>query len=360
MKRYSSKQHQLIIIAFLATFWLSSPIYSDQPSGSSKSLPRIIPLPEIESPGYVRAEFGKVYIQDKTNIAVYSFETGRFLKHIGRSGQGPGEFTMLGSFYLAEGRVVAEDIGKTLFFSPEGDYLGQLIPPSRVMIYPYLPVGDHFVGAPLERAEDGRSLPVTLIVYDQAGKPLKRLLEIPDVMPPPPPRPGSSVPSGKVNQLMVREYFDYIVYDHKIFVADSSQGLSIKVFDESGNLLYEIRHPIEKTRVPKDYRDRVLRSLPKKFLENNQPIFPPYFPSFVAFKIDDGKIYAITPAQKNQLNEVITMDLKGQILDRSFRFQKEIDYEVPIRFARTFDVEKDCFVWVEYNEPAERYELHIY
>jgi len=80
----------------------------------------------------------------------------------------------------------------------------------------------------------------------------------------------------------------------------------------------------------------------------------------VAFKIDDGKIYVITSAPKNQLNEVITMDLKGQILDRSFRFQKETDYEVPNRFVRTFDVEKDCFVWVEYNEPAERYELHIY
>ncbi len=358
MKRNSSRQYRLIIMAALITFWLSSPIYSDQPSGSSKNQPRIIPLPELESPGYVRAEFGKVYIQDETNIAVYSFETGRFLKHIGRSGQGPGEFTLVSTFYLAEDRIVAEDIGKTLFFSPEGDYLGQIIPPSRVMVYPYLPVGNHFVGAPLERDEDGRSLPLTLIVYDQAGQPLKRLLEIPDVMPPPPPRPGSSVPSGKLNQLMIREYFDYIVYDHKIFVADSNQGLAIKVFDETGNLLYEIRHPIEKIRVPKDYRDRVLRSL--KFLENNQPIFPPYFPSFVAFKIDDGKIYVITPAQKNQLNEVITMDLKGQILDRSFCFPMEISYSIPSYCARTFDVEKDCFVWVEYNEPAERYELHIY
>ena len=360
MKRNSSRQYRLIIMAALATFWLSSPIYSDQPSGSSKNQPRIIPLPELEFPRYVRAEFGKVYIQDETNIAVYSFETGRFLKHIGRSGQGPGEFTLVSTFYLAEDRIVAEDIGKTLFFSPEGDYLGQIIPPSRVMVYPYLPVGNHFVGAPLERAEDGRSLPLTLIVYDQAGQPLKRLLEVPDILPPPPSRSGASGSFRKQDHLMIREYFDYIVYDHKIFVADSSQGLAIKVFDETGNLLYEIRHPIEKIRVPKDYRDRVLRSLSKKFLENNQPIFPPYFPSFVAFKIDDGKIYVITPAQKNQLNEVITMDLKGQILDKSFRFQKEIDYEVPIRFVRTFDVEKDCFVWVEYNEPAERYELHIY
>ncbi|MDH7512108.1 MAG: 6-bladed beta-propeller [Clostridiales bacterium] len=61
--------------------------------------PKIIPLPELESATHVRADHGKVYIQDKKDIAVYSFETGRFLKRIGRPGQGPGEFTYLGGFY---------------------------------------------------------------------------------------------------------------------------------------------------------------------------------------------------------------------------------------------------------------------
>jgi hypothetical protein len=53
------------------------------------------------------------------------------------------------------------------------------------------------------------------------------------------------------------------------------------------------------------------------------------------------------------------MDLKGNILERRFRFPIQIDLWVPYRFARTFDVEAGRFVWVEYNDSKEEYELHI-
>jgi hypothetical protein len=321
---------------------------------------KVIPLPELESASLVRAEHGKIYIKDKKDIAVYSFDTGRFLKRIGRPGQGPGEFTFLGSFCLVGDQLIAADIGKTLIFSADGEYLGQVIPPSRIMRFPYLPVGHHFIGVPLERKEDGTELPLTLIIYDQNGKTVKRLLEVPDVLPPPPPRPGASLPAGKMKNLMVREYFDYLVYDNKIFVADSTKGLSISVFDETGNLLYEIRHPVDRIKVTKEYQEKIINNLTGIFRQNNQPIFPDYFPAFVAMKIDGGKIYVVTSARKGNFNEVIVMDLSGKILERSFRFPKEIGYFVPNSFAQSFDVEQGKFVWVEYNEPAAQYELHIY
>jgi hypothetical protein len=320
---------------------------------------KVIPLPELESAYQVRAEHGKIYIQDKKDIAVYAFDTGRFLKRIGRPGQGPGEFTFLGSFYLVGNQLVVADIGKTLIFSAEGEYLRQILPPSRIMRYPYLPVGHHFIGVPVERKEDGTESPLTLIVYDQNGKPVKRLLEVPDVLPPPPPRPGASLPSDKMKNLMVREYFDYLVYDHKIFVADSTKGLSISVFDETGNLLYEIRHPVDRIKVTKEFKKQTINSLTEIFLQNNQPVFPDYFPAFVALKIDGGKIYVVTPARKGNFHEVIIMDLNNKILERSFRFPKEINYFVPNSFAQTFDVEQGKFVWVEYNESTGRFELHI-
>jgi len=159
---------------------------------------------------------------------------------------------------------------------------------------------------------------------------------------------------------MIRDYFDYLVFDNKVFVADSTKGLSISVFDETGNLLYEIRHPAEKIRVTREDRESIIKSLTEEFLKANRPVFPDYFPSFVALKIDEGKIYVVTPARKDNLNEVIIMDLKGQILERSFCFLKKIDYFVPHSWAQIFDVEQGRFVWVEYNEAAAQYELHIY
>jgi len=321
---------------------------------------KVIPLPELESASQVRAEHGKIYIQDKKDIAVYAFDTGRFLKRIGRPGQGPGEFTFLGSFYLIGDRLVAVDISKAIIFSADGEYLGQIIPPSRIMKYPYLPVGNHFIGVPVERKEDGTELRPTLIVYDQNGKPVRRIFEVPDALPPPPPPPRASQPAGKMKYLMVREYFDYLVYDHKIFVADSSKGLCISVFDETGNLLYEIRHPVDRIKVTPEYREQIIKTSTHISLQKHQPIFPDYFPAFVAMKIDRGKIYVVTPARKGNLNEVIIMDLKGKILEKRFSFPLKIDYFVPYSFAQSFDVEQGKFVWVEYNESAGQYEFCIY
>ncbi len=109
------KRHALIFFAFLIF-----PVWAlGQP-------PRVIPLPELEEASDVRAEHGRVYIQDKNDIAVYSFETGRFLRRIGRRGQGPGEYAMLGGITVLDDRLALIDITKMLFFSIEGEYLGQL------------------------------------------------------------------------------------------------------------------------------------------------------------------------------------------------------------------------------------------
>jgi hypothetical protein len=168
-------------------------------------------LPELETVGDVRAEHGRIYIQDKKDIAVYSFDDGHFLRRIGRTGQGPGEFTMLGGFSVLSDRIVVVDVTKMVFYTVEGDPLGQMSPPHRIMLYPYLPVGKHFVGVPLELGEDGSPLPPMGIIYDQAGKLSHRFIKVPDILPPPPPPPGSSRPSGKEDVLMIRDYFDYIV-----------------------------------------------------------------------------------------------------------------------------------------------------
>jgi len=329
-------------------------------AGQKTRQQKIIPLPELEAAYQVRAESGRVYVQDKKDIAVFSFATGKFLRRIGGQGQGPGEFSLLGHFRLVGNRLFAADILKILIFSAEGDYLGQLLPPSRIMRYPYLPVGNNFVGVPLERKEDGTLLPPELVSYNQAGKPLKRVLQVPDVLPPPPPPPGASLPSSPQESLMIREYFDYLVFDNKVFVADSTKGLSISVFDEKGNLLYEIRHPVEKLKVSREDRGSIIKNMSEEFLKNFRPVFPDYFSSFVAFKIDGGKIYVVTPARKNNFNEVIVMDMKGKIIERSFCFPKKVDYFVPNSWAQTFDVEQGRFVWVEYNEATEQHELHIY
>lgn len=53
------------------------------------------------------------------------------------------------------------------------------------------------------------------------------------------------------------------------------------------------------------------------------------------------------------------MNLEGKILDKSFRFPIQPNYENPALFSLSYDIEKNQVVWYVYNDAKESYELHI-
>ena len=329
-------------------------------TATSQEVSRIIPLPQVEECRMICAEHGRVYIVDDKDIAVYSFDDGRFLKKIGRVGQGPGEFRIgPGRLIVLEDRLAVRDMFQVIFFSISGDYLGQVREPAYMGFLPYLPVGKNFVGFPNARRADGSFAPATGSIYDGDGKFLKHFYEAVPKGPPVPP-PGSGPPSKKRDALMVREYVDYVIHEGMIFVADSRRGLSISVFNAGGNLLYGIRHEVDRIEVSKEFRASVLNDRKKfKYWDYFNAVFPEFFPAFIGFKIDGGRIYVITPAQKGGLYEVIEMDLRGKILERGFRFPIKPLFDVPEAFALQYDIEGGKSLWVEYNEAKEIYELHV-
>jgi hypothetical protein len=257
-------------------------------------------------------------------------------------------------------RLVVGDFRKIQFFSPEGNYLGQVREPGMIQRLPFLPVGKNFVGFPMEIREDGSLAPPVGCIYDQEGKVLRKFYgEIP-AGPPPPPPPGGAVPAQKQDVPMIQDYADYAVHEDKIFVADSRKGFYIAVFDENGDPIYEIRQELKKIKVPKDFKQSALnKDEGSKYWEGYNPVVREFFPAFFGFKIDGGRIYAITPDQKNGQYEVIVMDLKGKVLERSHRFPLEPNYFAPDALNLNYDVEENRFIWFVYNEAKEYFELHI-
>jgi len=354
-----------LVVAIAAAVILCLSLARAAATSVQRDTARMIPLPELEHPRQICVEGGRVYILDARDIIVYDLKDGRLLMRIGRGGQGPGEFTMgPGRLAVFPDRLVIEDFHKIMRFNLDGKYLDQIMEPGYLKRLAFLPVGNNFVGFSMRRRNDGTLAPAVGCVYDKDLKLIKEFYGALPPGPPPPPAPGSPPPAKKEDVLLVRDYVDYAIFENKIFVADSRKGIFISVFDENGVLLREIRHPAEKVKIPKSYFEAALKERQKsKYWEISKASFnfieADYFPAMAGFKIDGGRIYIITPAEKGGFYEVIVMDLEGRVQETSFRFPLKPNFAVLESFALTYDVENDAFVWFDYNDAKETYELHI-
>jgi len=336
-------------------------------SGSAYSgqTERIIAMPELESPRQIVVEKGRVYFVDRRDVVVYNLSDGRFLMKIGKLGQGPGEFNMGPSRLSVLGdRLIIKDLHSFECFNLEGIYTGGIKEPDPIAFYPFLPVGRNFVGFPMFRYEDGSLSGPSGRIYDSNLKHKREFFgELPS-LPPPPPPPGSAKSRRRSDKLLIRDYGDYMVYGDRIYVADSSRGFSISVFDESGILLREIKHPVEKVKVPENFVGEVVKEWKvskywQTIYSHFKPVVPEYFPALIDFKIDRGRICALTAAKKDDLYEIIVMDLEGKILGREFRFPLQPNFETPFFNGFKYDIEGNKLVWFDYNDDKETYELHI-
>jgi hypothetical protein len=326
---------------------------------------RVFALPELERPRQIVVDRGRVYFVDSRDIVVYDLADGLFLKRIGKLGQGPGEFAMGPKRLSVSGdRLVVQANFRFQCFDLKGNYIGGHNDPDPIAFYPFLPVGRNFVGFAWLRNDDGSLAPPTGRIYD-ANLKLKREFfgELP-AFPPAPPPPGVAEPPGRRDRLLVRDYGDYTVYDDRIYVADSRRGFSISVFDENGILLREIKHPADKVKVPKSFVDEVVKKWRaskdwKTDYSHLNPVVPEFFPALMDLKVRAGHIYVLTAAKKDDLYEIIVMDLEGRILGREFRFPLQPNFEEPFFNGLKYDIQWDKLIWFAYNDDKDTYELHI-
>ncbi len=341
------------------------------PGPASRSLlsgqgERIFALPELEAPRQIVVEKGKAFISDKREIVVYDLATGALTARIGKIGQGPGEFRFMpGRMAASPDRLVVADFPNLIFFSLDGTYQGQVVLPRLLSPYPFLPVGENFIGFPMGSKEDGSPTAPTGRIYGSDLKTIRDFYGDLPAGPPPPPPPGSPEPTAKSEALLVRDYGEIAVYENRIYIADSRKGFSISVFDENGGFLREIRHPVEKVKVPRSFVDGIIKEWKSsKYWEtiysHKIPVVPEYLPALISFKVDGGRIYAVTPNQKNGLYEIVVMDLEGTILKKEFRFPLTPNYEAAFLNGLRYDIEGNKVIWFAYNDDKEIYELHIH
>ena len=116
----------------------------------------------------------RVYVYESGEGVIKVFgEDGRFLRNVGRKGQGPGEFAQ--AYFLGfspDGRLLVTDFQnrRTSIFGPEGDFLDSYQWTENVSI-PYLVLDGAYVAA-MSVFEEGASK-IFLKTYDFEGKELR-------------------------------------------------------------------------------------------------------------------------------------------------------------------------------------------
>lgn len=354
---------------------------------AEENKPKVFSLPAGITPLSMAVEEGRIYIAEEAgpaekvnrSIAIYSLKDFSPLKKFGRRGEGTGEF-LYGprEFDVLNGSIWAKDDRKINVFSRDGVFQKEIPFPPQIMFMEYqlLPVGQNYVTFPIDRADLDRGiLRFFGRVYDPEFRLIKQFYdETPFLGPPPPPPPPGKKDGIKIEKvvrpeedyLVLPDCIDFGVAENRIFVGDTRKGLHFSVFDNLGNELYAIDKDYEKLKVPKAFNERAKKRIEAraKFFKDEVGFKPrEYYPAFMGFKIADGKIYVATYAEKNDFQELIVMNLKGDILKRAFVFpfhpSSETLYNSFFRLRKRFDIRDDKIYYLAENKTIGVNEVRI-
>jgi len=334
---------------------------------------KIIPLPDLIHPSSIAVDNNQLFIADEASISIYSLTDFSHQKKFGRYGQGPGEFQYPPRLNVFPKEFFFENGAKIMRYSRNGDFIGETKLPFSYfgLDYPLLPVGDNYVGFPGVINEQMKFAHVGKI-YDNKFQMIKQFYEgiplrIPP--PPPPPKPGGSAGIAKKQDFeVIRDCINYAVFEDKIIVADSRKGFFISVFDSQGQLMYEINLDYKELKVPKQFKNAFMARLKERdnwenLQQRNNYRFRASFPAFIEFQLNKGKIYLTTNANKNNLYEIVVLDLKGEIIKRSFSLPSNLYLRAlhdNTLASKEYVIFENRIYSLNYNDNSDYYELHIH
>jgi len=229
---------------------------------------------------------GGIFALDFKEQKIKVFDkTGKFLRQIGRPGQGPGELGMASGIQLmADGTLVVEDATNRRLaqFKPSGEFIKNISTSGMLGMVNILIDGrGNVLGREMGLAEGNAKMFFEVKKFDANLKPLFTL----DKIEFPIPIPGSGT---KINILeMISAYqFDpagNIYYGRNV-------DYEIKVFSPEGKHIRSIQKEYDRVKVTQADIDEMLEKMPNATPGVNIKemfSFPEYFPPYQSFFLDD-------------------------------------------------------------------------
>jgi hypothetical protein len=253
----------------------------------------------LREPDYVDADsMGNIYVVDRRRVADYfimKFEkNGKFIKDIGRKGQGPGEIQ--GILFIkidSKDQILVSDGGnrKILVLDGEGNLVSEMkLEPQWFKAIP-LDNGNYLVES---REWDGVSGGLRLAIFNSD------LTQISDL-------DFFSLPhltsEGK-NTYTIPTFY-WRVRNGNIYVGNEQRGYEIWKYDLNGKLLLKIRKEYIPVKYPEDYRKATM-----EIIKNNPQVgLLDHMPPLNSFFIDDENRLLVMTYESGDKNEEYMHDI---------------------------------------------------
>jgi hypothetical protein len=301
-------------------------------------------FPEVMKPGAICIDGDELFVTEGTTVSVYCLETFKLKHKFGKKGEGPGEFKYRPMIKVFKDFIFASTMGKMVWFSREGKLTRELKTPARGSSFP---VKENFVFLASGFDFKNRRINITVRILNKNLEKIKDIYNGADenvIL-------HLSSDTGKEDKQMTPHYFDVIAADGKIFIADSKKGFFIEVFDHTGKKLNTIQIDTENIPVGDDFKKKAMEKLKQsrnwELVKNNNFIFFKYFPKIKSFSAAGDRLYAQTHKERDNENEFIILDSKGNIIKKLFLPVKDVVY--------TF--RDNAYYYMKDNEASEEWEL---
>lgn len=319
---------------------------------------KVVDFPDLNRPTFCKLDGDDLIVLDGVSFYIYSIKTFKLKAKFGERGEGPGEFKFRPRIWIETDHFRVYDGQKNIWFSRKGEYI------KEKMITGWFepkPIKDNILSLKLRFTKETRRWDMFVYLLNSKFEEIKLLYSvIVDAV-----ITFDDDPRDKEIRIL-RHPFGHMIYDDKIFIVDTRKGFFIDVFDHNGSRLYSIdkNKEIEKVKVIEPYKKKVLdtfRVTHKHYWERYNKssfTFDKYFPPIREFRFDDKKIYIITYKVKDDKNEIIILDLKGNILDKIFVSLNSLRIYKDTGEPDPYTIHKGILYQLIENDEEETWELY--
>ena len=262
-------------------------------------------------------------IKDK-KVKVFDAE-GNFLRNIGKSGQGPGEFQIPGGLALTPNNelMVEDSIARRLaFFTLEGEFIKNVSMADKMsLLNLVLDADGNYLGRQL--GMEDQKMYFEMKKYDQDLNPVFTMDKIEFEIP----IPGSGVKVDIMDMTTI-----YLFDSSGNVYYGRNRDYEIKVFKPDGTHSRSIRKDFKPVKVTQEDVDMMLERMPSGMMWGIDPTefieFPKEFPPFQMFILDEQDRLFVRTWVKGKEEEAYIVDVfdaEGRFISQ---FETKLDFRV--------------------------------